>query len=94
MSNAETIKDFLVSLGFELDEAGEKKFSAVVAGVTANVLKMGAVVEGAALAVVGFTTKIASGLDKVYFASQRTGASVAGIKALGYAASQLGVDAA
>ncbi|CNL24257.1 Uncharacterised protein [Yersinia frederiksenii] len=94
MSNAETIKDFLVSLGFELDEAGEKKFSAVIAGVTANVLKMGAVVEGAALAVVGFTTKIASGLDKVYFASQRTGASVAGIKALGYAASQLGVDAA
>ncbi|HDL7084435.1 TPA: lytic transglycosylase domain-containing protein [Yersinia enterocolitica] len=94
MSNAETIKDFLVSLGFDLDEAGEKKFSAVVAGVTANVLKMGAVVEGAALAVVGFTTKIASGLDKVYFASQRTGASVAGIKALGYAASQLGVDAA
>ncbi|END6102933.1 lytic transglycosylase domain-containing protein [Yersinia enterocolitica] len=94
MSNAETIKDFLVSLGFELDESGEKKFSAVVAGVTANVLKMGAVVEGAALAVVGFTTKIASGLDKVYFASQRTGASVAGIKALGYAASQLGVDAA
>ncbi|AOF14414.1 lytic transglycosylase [Yersinia enterocolitica] len=94
MSNAETIKDFLVSLGFELDEAGEKKFSAVVAGVTANVLKMGAVVEGAALAVVGFTTKIANGLDKVYFASQRTGASVAGIKALGYAASQLGVDAA
>mgnify|MGYP006147320227 CR=1 FL=1 len=94
MSNAETIKDFLVSLGFELDEAGEKKFSAVVAGVTANVLRMGAVVEGAALAVVGFTTKIASGLDKVYFASQRTGASVAGIKALGYAASQLGVDAA
>ncbi|HGI5912208.1 TPA: transglycosylase SLT domain-containing protein [Yersinia enterocolitica] len=94
MSNAETIKDFLVSLGFELDEAGEKKFSAVVAGVTANVLKMGAVVEGAALAVVGFTTKIASGLDKVYFASQRTGASVAGIKALGYAASQMGVDAA
>ncbi|WP_145547104.1 transglycosylase SLT domain-containing protein [Yersinia intermedia] len=94
MSNAETIKDFLVSLGFELDEAGEKKFSAVVAGVTTNVLKMGAVVEGAALAVVGFTTKIASGLDKVYFASQRTGASVAGIKALGYAASQMGVDAA
>ncbi|OWF84739.1 lytic transglycosylase [Yersinia kristensenii] len=94
MSNAETIKDFLVSLGFELDEAGEKKFSAVVSSVTANVLKMGAVVEGAALAVVGFTTKIASGLDKIYFASERTGASVAGIKALGYAASQLGVDAA
>ncbi len=94
MSNAETIKDFLVSLGFDIDSAGEKKFSAVVAGVTANVLKLGAVVEGAALAVVGFTTQIANGLDKVYFASQRTGATVAGIRAIGYAASQTGTDAA
>lgn len=94
MSNAETIKDFLISLGFDIDSAGERKFSAVVAGVTANVLKLGAVVEGAALAVVGFTTQIANGLDKVYFASQRTGATVAGIRAIGYAASQTGTDAA
>ncbi|WP_447885033.1 transglycosylase SLT domain-containing protein [Serratia fonticola] len=94
MSNAETIKDFLISLGFDIDSAGEKKFSAVIAGVTANVLKLGAVVEGAALAVVGFTTQIANGLDKVYFASQRTGATVAGIRAIGYAASQTGTDAA
>lgn len=92
--NAETIKDFLISLGFEIDATGERKFSAVVAGVTANVLKMGAAVEGAALTIVGFTTQIANGLDKVYFASQRTGASVAGIRALGYAASQMGADAA
>lgn len=92
--NAETIKDFLISLGFEIDSTGERKFSAVVAGVTANVLKMGAAVEGAALTIVGFTTQIANGLDKVYFASQRTGASVAGIRALGYAASQMGADAA
>ncbi|NBJ34418.1 transglycosylase SLT domain-containing protein [Serratia fonticola] len=94
MSNAETIKDFLISLGFDIDSAGERKFSAVVAGVTANVLKLGAVVEGAALAVVGFTTQIASGLDKVYWASQRTGATVEGIRGLGYAASQMGSDAA
>lgn len=92
--NAETIKDFLISLGFEIDSAGERKFSAVVAGVTANVIKMGAAVEGAALTIVGFTTQIASGLDKVYWASQRTGASVDGIRALGYAASQTGSDAA
>ncbi len=84
----------MISLGFEIDATGERKFSAVVAGVTANVLKMGAAVEGAALTIVGFTTQIANGLDKVYFASQRTGASVAGIRALGYAASQMGADAA
>ncbi|EIM4565080.1 transglycosylase SLT domain-containing protein [Escherichia coli] len=91
--NADTIKDFLVSLGFDIDQAGANKFEAVLKGVTANVLKVGAVVEGAALSIVGFTTQIANGLDKIYWASQRTGASIQGIKALGYAASQTGASA-
>lgn len=91
--DAETIKDFLVSLGFAVDDAGAKKFDAVIAGVTANVFKMAVAVEGAALTVTAFTAKIASGLDNLYWASQRTGASVAGIKALGYAASQTGSNA-
>ena len=91
--NAETIKDFLVSLGFDIDQAGANKFESVLKGVTANVLKVSSVVEGAAMSVIGFTTLIANGLDKLYWASQRTGASVQGIKALGYAASQTGASA-
>lgn len=94
--NAETIKDFLVSLGFSVDDAGAKKFGSVLAGTTANVIKMGLAVEGAALSVVAFTAKIASGLDSLYWASQRTGATVQGIQSIGYAVSQVGgsVDAA
>ncbi|EEQ2321006.1 lytic transglycosylase catalytic [Escherichia coli] len=94
--NAETIKDFLVSLGFSVDDAGAKKFGSVLAGTTANVIKMGLAVEGAALSMVAFTAKIASGLDNLYWASQRTGATVQGIQSIGYAVSQVGgsVDAA
>lgn len=94
--NAETIKDFLVSLGFSVDDAGAKKFGSVLAGTTANVIKMGLAVEGAALSVVAFTAKIASGLGNLYWASQRTGATVQGIQSIGYAVSQVGgsVDAA
>lgn len=88
--NAETIKDFLVSLGFQVDEAGSKKFESVVAGTTAQVVKMGVAVEAAALSVVAYTAKIASGLDNLYWASQRTGATVAGIQQIGYAVSQMG----
>lgn len=91
--NVDTIKSFLVSLGFDVDGAGQARFEATIKGVTASVIKMGAAVEGAALAVVGFTTQIANGLDKLYWASQRTGATVNGIKALGYAASQTGASA-
>ncbi|WP_440487518.1 lytic transglycosylase [Serratia ureilytica] len=88
--NAETIKDFLISLGFDIDEAGGRKFESVVSGVTMNAVKMGAAVEAAALTVVGFTTKIASSLDRLYWQSQRTGATANNIRAIGYAFSQAG----
>lgn len=88
--NAETIKDFLISLGFDIDEAGGRKFESVVSGVTMNAIKMGTAVEAAALTVVGFTTKIASSLDRLYWQSQRTGATANNIRAIGYAFSQAG----
>jgi len=91
--NAETIKDFLVSLGFQIDDAGARKFDSVVLGTTLQVVKLGAAVEATALSVVAFTAKIASGLDQLYWSSQRTGATVAGIQAIGYAASQAGSSA-
>ncbi len=91
--NAETIKEFLVSLGFSVDEAGARKFNAILGGVTSNAIKMGLAVEGAALSVVAYTAKIASGLDNLYWASQRTGATVQGIKSISYAVSQVGGSA-
>ncbi|HHP1351523.1 TPA: hypothetical protein ACRX9C_005261 [Klebsiella michiganensis] len=88
--NAETLKDFLISLGFKVDEAGARKFDAVVAGTTLKAIELGVKVEAVALSVVAFTAKIASGLDDLYWASQRTGATVEGIKQIGYAVSQVG----
>uniref|UniRef100_UPI001FF39BA1 lytic transglycosylase domain-containing protein n=2 Tax=Enterobacterales TaxID=91347 RepID=UPI001FF39BA1 len=77
-------------LGFKVDEAGARKFDAVVAGTTLKAIELGVKVEAAALSVVAFTAKIASGLDDLYWASQRTGATVEGIKQIGYAVSQVG----
>lgn len=94
--NAETLKDFLISLGFKVDEAGARKFDAIVTGATLKAIELGAKVELAAASVVAFTAKVASSLDNLYWASQRTGATVEGIKQIGYAVSQMGgsVDAA
>ena len=91
--NAETIKDFLVSLGFKVDESGERKFNAVLAGVTSNAIKTGFAVEAAALSVVAFTAKIAQASDKLYWTSQRTGATVQGLKQVSYVISQVGGSA-
>ena len=94
--NAETLKDFLISLGFKVDDAGARKFDAIVTGATLKVIELGTKVELAAASVVAFTAKVASGLDNLYWASQRTGATVEGITQIGYAVSQMGgsVDAA
>lgn len=94
--NAETLKDFLISLGFKVDDAGARKFDAIVTGATLKAIELGTKVELAAASVVAFTAKVASGLDNLYWASQRTGATVQGIKQIGYAVSQMGgsVDAA
>ncbi|EPO5624593.1 transglycosylase SLT domain-containing protein [Klebsiella pneumoniae] len=94
--NAETLKDFLISLGFKVDEAGARKFDAIVTGATLKAIELGTKVELAAASVVAFTAKVASGLDNLYWASQRTGATVQGIKQIGFAVSQMGgsVDAA
>ncbi|WP_176692779.1 hypothetical protein [Photorhabdus luminescens] len=89
-NNVETTKDFLGSLKFDVDEAGQSKFISVITEVTANVLKMGEEIKNAALTVINFTTQIANGLDKLYWQSQKTGATAEKIKAIGYAVSQAG----
>ncbi len=91
--DAQVIQDFLIALGFKLDEQGAKKFTDTLSDISTKALALGGVVEGAALSIVYFTDQIAQGLDKVYWSSQRTGASAAGIKALGYAAVQAGSSA-
>jgi len=87
---ADTIREYLISLGFNLDQAGAKKFENTIVDAGKKVVAMGLAVETAAATVVAFTTKIAAGLDNLYWAAQRTGSSAQGIQQLGYAFSQVG----
>lgn len=90
MSEAETIKEFLVALGWKIDEVGQKKFSGAIGNATKDVFKMGAAISGAISALELFTDKMASSVENLYFMSQRTHASIANIQGAGYAATQLG----
>lgn len=88
--NAGVIKEFLVGLGYKVDENGQRKFVDGVRNVSADVMKLGAAATTAAVAVTAAVTKMAGELEDLYFMSQRTGASASNIKAIGYAASQMG----
>ncbi|QIJ48856.1 hypothetical protein [Raoultella ornithinolytica] len=91
--NAETLKDFLISLGFKVDNQSFIDFDHKVINITDKVVKLGTTVTAAALGVVAFTAKIAQASDQLYWASQRTGATVEGIKRIGFAVSQMGGSA-
>lgn len=93
MAQADVLREFLVGLGFKVDQAGMKRFQGSVEGVTKTVATLGTAVAAAATAVSAAVVKIASNLDNVYFASQRIKSSVENLNAFQYAAKQMGVSA-
>jgi len=90
----DTIREFLVQLGWKIDEKGQKKFTDSIAAGTLRVVELGAAIEATAAGVIAGVAKIAGQMESLYFASQRTNASVSNIQALGFAASQMGASAA
>lgn len=92
-AGSEIIREFLVSLGYKIDENETRKFSQSVETASKQVVALGLKATAAATAVMAAVTKIASGLEDLYFVSQRTRASAENIQAFGYAASQMGSSA-
>ncbi|WP_373328297.1 hypothetical protein [Cronobacter turicensis] len=76
-----------------LDETGLRNMGQVATDVAAGMRRLSLAVAPAIADVLTFTTQTARGLDELWRASQRSGASAEGISALGYAFQQTGVDA-
>ncbi|WCM21357.1 hypothetical protein NDK50_07890 [Paraburkholderia bryophila] len=91
--NGNVLREFLVALGFTVDEVGMKKFVTAVEGVTKSVKTVGLEVAAAATGIVAGVKIISSQMENLYYASQRTGATVGNIMALRYAAGQIGLTA-
>ena len=83
-----TLRDFFVSISYQ--EHGRKEFLGGLAVVTNQAVELGKSIAQAAIDVTKAVARIAGGLDDLYFASRRTGASVESIKALSFAVSQMG----
>lgn len=93
MAQADIIKEFLVSLGFKVDQKGLKDFTTSVEGATQDVETLVKTVAGAAFALGATVTAFAHSLDQVYFASKRVNENASDIQAFGKAAKNFGVDA-
>lgn len=90
---AETLKSFLVDLGFKVDDESYRRFTGAVAGATKTVASLGVEVAGAAIAVEAAAERIAHSLQNLYYQAQLSGVGVQALQAVGYAAKQLGLDA-
>lgn len=87
---SETLREFLVSLGYKVDASSEKRFTASLDGTLKAALKVGAAVAAMAVAIQAAVVASARSLEDLYFASQRAGASAENFRAFGYAVSQMG----
>lgn len=90
MAQADILREFLVKLGYKVDEASQRRFAEGVERMTERVkdLAKAAVVMGTAVGVA--VVKVASDLDNLYFASKRIGASAGNIRAFEFAIKQMG----
>ncbi|OTL22004.1 cell wall hydrolase [Acinetobacter pittii] len=87
------IRDFLVSLGFSTDNEGARKMGDALKGVELKATLLHKTLLLLATGAVVAVAKTASELDKLYYSSQRIGASASNIRAYGDAISQMGGNA-
>jgi hypothetical protein len=90
---ADVLREFLVSLGFKIDEAGWKKFTGAVAHAGAITADIGATVVEAATAIEVAVSRVARQYETLYYVSARTGQSAQYIQSAGFAFRQIGLSA-
>lgn len=91
--NAEVMRQFLVSLGFKVNEVQKRTFDDSVLKIDGTVKRLGTAVLATAASAQVLLVSFANSFERLYYLSQRTGTSAADIKAAGQAGRQIGLNA-
>lgn len=86
----DVIKDFLVGLGFKIDEAGLSKFSAGIGSATIAVTAMGVAAVAATGLITAFVSSVADKFDTVRHLADRVNSTAESVLRLGYVATLTG----
>lgn len=87
------IKEFLVGLGFKVDNQSQKKFEEGLDFANAKAVAFGMAMYDVAKQVAAAIVSMAQDFDTLYWKTQRLNSSAADIRSFGYAMSQLGGSA-
>jgi len=91
-SSQQILREYLLSLGFKIDQSSSSKFDKALLGFDLNVGSLAKRLLAAGVAAQAMVAIFARSMEKLYYASQRTETTVANIQALEYAAGQAGVS--
>jgi GH24 family phage-related lysozyme (muramidase) len=92
-TGADVLKEFVVAIGFKVDETSVRKFSQTFDKVVTGLAAVAASVAAAGLAIANHVNKVSSNFEKMYYTAQRVGTSVKSLQEVQYAAQQIGVSA-
>lgn len=92
MADQQILREYLLSLGFKTNSVDVKKFDDVLTGIDKSVMKLGKGLIGLAAGTAAAVAMFGNSMEKLYYASQRSGASAANLDAFEYAAKQVGVS--
>jgi hypothetical protein len=87
------LRDYLVALGFKIDENGWRDFNEKLQISSRNAARFGSTVAAAATEIGVATERVARQYEELYYVQQRVGSNVSGIKAIEFGMKQIGSSA-
>lgn len=90
---ADTIKEYLIGLGFNVDDHDLGKFKDALTAAGLSAAKLGAKAAGAGAAVAAMVAHIAEKYEDLYFASFKTNASAQMLQQFAYGSEAIGISA-
>lgn len=93
MADKTVLREFLVALGYHIDQPSAKKFTDSLLAVSKGAAKAAEVILSVGVAAEAMVAKVSDKFEKLYYVSQRNKASISNIQALQFAFKQIGLSA-
>ena len=90
---ANTVREFLVSLGVDVKTTEVNRFNTTVDNMTTTVVKFGKAVVAVQAAITAMLVKTADAMEQMFYTAQRAATTVTNLRALQYGMSQIGLSA-
>lgn len=91
-ADTKILREYLLALGFKVDEAAHKKFDEKVIKADLNVKAFAASVVAAQAAVTAMAVKFARSMERMYYSSVKAETTASNLSAIGFGAQQIGIS--